>query len=82
MAREVAETATLSGCHKEAAQKLLDAAHEYWAWRNKHGMHGAVCWIEDDSGRLLVFTRGEYARQIQEAIRSEDGYLSGPAWGQ
>jgi hypothetical protein len=48
-----------------AAVKALDAMHEFW----KLCPHkGAVQWIEDTDGRLLVFTRGEYRGAIRDAI--------------
>ncbi len=79
--REITVASTVKGDHNKAAQKLLDAAHEYWRWRQKHGIHGAVVWIQDCDGRLIVFTRGEYAEAVQRAIRESDGYLAGPEWG-
>lgn len=48
-----------------AAAKVLDAMHEFWKLAPGGG---AVQWIEDTDGRLVVFTRGEYRQQIREAI--------------
>lgn len=78
---EIVEASTICGKHMEAAQTLLDAAHEYWHWRQRHGLHGAVIWLRDDNGRLLVFTRGEYADRIERTMREVDGFAAGPAWG-
>jgi hypothetical protein len=80
-ASEITVAATIQGRHMEEAQKMLDAVHEYWSWRQRNNLHGAVCWVRDDSGRLVVFTRGEYAETIERAIREETGFLSGPSWG-
>ena len=61
--------------HEEACQKMLNAVHEYFNWRSRNGMKGAVIWVKDDCGRLVVFTRGEYASDIERVIRQHDGYL-------
>lgn len=47
--------------------KLLDAAMEYWEAAHKAGINGAVIWLQGDKG-LVVFTRGEYRRQIMQNI--------------
>jgi hypothetical protein len=39
--------------------------HEFWKLQP---FGGAVQWIEDWDGRLIVFTRGEYRQAIREAI--------------
>ena len=49
----------------EAAQKALDAMHEFW---KMSPMRGAVQWIEDVEGRLVIFTRGEYREKIRSII--------------
>ena len=49
----------------EAARKVLDAMHEYF---DLDPSGGAVRWIEDDSGRVVIFTRGEYRDRIMGAI--------------
>lgn len=55
---------------KEAGQKLLEAAYEFWSACQQEGQHGAVQWLEDCSGQLLVFTRGEYRQTIMNNISS------------
>ena len=50
---------------REAAQKAIDAMHEFF---RVHPSHGAVIWLEDDAGRVLVFTRGEYRDKLMAAI--------------
>jgi hypothetical protein len=48
-----------------AAQKAIDAMHDFWKLAP---CGGAVQWIEDTDGRLIVFTRGEYRDAIRNAI--------------
>lgn len=48
-----------------AAQKVINDMHEFWKLQP---MRGAVQWIEDTDGRLVVFTRGEYKQAIKDAI--------------
>lgn len=46
---------------------LMVEANKYWTQANaKH--HGAVQWIQDDSGALLIFTRGEYRDKLMKGI--------------
>ncbi len=60
-------TITKTDPRHEAALRALDAMHEYW----KLAPHrGAVQWIEDADGRLVVFSRGEYRSQILEGIEA------------
>lgn len=53
---------------KDAAKKLLAAAHEFWKACCAEGQYGAVQWVTDDTGALLIFTRGEYRPQLMENI--------------
>ncbi len=48
-----------------AAQRVLHAMHDFWKLAPSGG---AVQWIEDADGHLVVFTRGEYRTAIREAI--------------
>lgn len=41
-------------------QALLDAAYDYWRAMQKAGQGGALFWLDDSSGRTVIFTRGEY----------------------
>lgn len=43
---------------------LLEAAHDYWSAYKRAVGGAAVVWLEDDYGRLVVFTRGEYRDEI------------------
>jgi hypothetical protein len=52
----------------QAAQKLLDAAQEFWKECNKAGQFGAVQWLQGDDRSLVVFTRGEYRHQLLSQI--------------
>ena len=48
-----------------AAQRVLHAMHDFWKLSHTGG---AVQWIEDGDGHLVVFTRGEHRAAIREAI--------------
>lgn len=48
-----------------AAKAALESMHAYW---KIDPFHGAVQWIEDTEGRVIVFTRGEYREKIMRAI--------------
>lgn len=52
----------------KTAQKLLNAAHAFWEASWLSGSHGAVRWLEDDQGRLLIYSRGEYREQLLRNI--------------
>jgi hypothetical protein len=52
----------------ELARALGDAAQEYWKEYQQSVGSAAVVWVEYDDGRLVAFTRGEYARDIKAAI--------------
>lgn len=74
---EISELSVIGNkAHEEACKKMLDAVHEYFNWRQRNGLHGAVIWVRDSDGRLVVFTRGEYADVIETGIRERDGYLT------
>ena len=49
-----------SGELKKAAQKLLDAAMNYWEVYAKETGGAAVVWVSDSDDRLVILTRGEY----------------------
>lgn len=51
-----------------AAQKLLDAAHEFWKACIAEGQGGAVQWLIGSQGELIVFTRGEYRGTLMANI--------------
>lgn len=55
---------------QEKAQALLDAAQEYYEACYEANERGAVRWLEDTDGRLLIFTRGEYKHQLLENIET------------
>ncbi len=46
-----------------AAIKAIDAMHDYW---KLNPCRGAVQWLEDSDGRVLIFTRGEYRDRIMQ----------------
>jgi hypothetical protein len=47
------------------AMELMEAAERF---REAFPGQAAVRWLEDTSGRLIVFTRGEYKEAIRKAI--------------
>ena len=58
----------------DAGKKLIEAAYEFWELHQKHCGHGAVVWLEDDSGHFVLFTRGEYKSAILRAAGIETHY--------
>ena len=56
------------------AQRLIIAAHAYWKKLGSEIGQRAVIWLEDTSGRLAIFTRGEYREQLMRNI----GLINGP----
>lgn len=66
---------------KVAARVLLDAARAYFAAYTNAGLRGAVVWVEDTDGRLVLLTRGEYRDELMRGVHR----LSGEnihRWGQ
>jgi hypothetical protein len=58
-----------SGLYRRG-KTLLKAAYEYWQEHQRVCGSHAVVWLKDESGKLVVFTRGEFADLImQNAIR-------------
>lgn len=56
----------------ECGQKLLDAAYAYWEMCNKiNKLGGAVVWLEDGTKGMVIFTRGEYGRQLVSNIERQ-----------
>lgn len=64
----IKETATIQDPEiNKLAKNLIKAAYAFWIARQR--IHSsAVVWLEDDDGKLLVFTRSEYADQIKQVI--------------
>ena len=52
----------------EAAKRLLAAAHEFWKACNAEGQYGAVQWLTDTDGALIIFTRGEYKDRLMRNV--------------
>jgi hypothetical protein len=48
-----------------AAKRVLEAMFEFWKLAP---FGGAVQWIEDIRGRVVVFTRGEYRDRMMRAV--------------
>lgn len=53
---------------KDAGAELLRAAYAYWKAYQKTLGSGAVIWLEDTDGKLVIFTRGEYRQQLMSNI--------------
>lgn len=53
---------------RDAGQKLLDAAHEFWDACREEGQYGAVQWLEATDGAIVIFTRGEYRHTLLNNI--------------
>lgn len=53
---------------RAAAQKVLDAAMEYFHAYRKATGGAAVVWIKDTDGRMVILTRGEYSDTLMRNI--------------
>lgn len=53
---------------QKAGQALLDAAYAYWEIAQKARTGGALFWLDDDAGRTVIFTRGEYRNTLMSNI--------------
>lgn len=49
---------------------LLEAAQDYWQACYDSGGTGAVKYLTDEHGRMVVFTRGEYRYELFKNIFS------------
>ena len=66
--KSLVTTVTVKQKTEELAEKLFDAAFEYWDHFHCNHGSGAVVWVEDTQGRMIVLTRGEYKQQVKDAI--------------
>ncbi len=55
----------LNDPRRAAATAVLDAMHAYF---KLDPCGGAVRWIEDTDGRVVIFTRGEYRDKLMDAV--------------
>jgi hypothetical protein len=53
---------------KAAAIRLLESAQAFWEACAIEGQYGAVQWLEDCDGRLLIYTRGEYRQELMSQV--------------
>lgn len=61
----------------ELADKAQLAAYKYWQEYQKTFGHAAVVWLKNnETGHLLIFTRGEYSEQLLAAIPKDHAELS------
>ena len=49
----------------QAAREVIEAMHKFFKLQPHNG---AVQWIEDDTGRVVIFTRGEYRHALMGAV--------------
>ena len=49
-----------------AAQHLIEAAHEFWMLYQQQYGSAAVVWVDSVDGHFVLFTRGEYKQGILE----------------
>jgi len=52
-------------------KKLIESAYNYWKQYQKELGSAAVVWLEAEDGHFVLFTRGEYKRQILSAANRE-----------
>jgi phosphopantetheinyl transferase (holo-ACP synthase) len=60
--------ATITAELDEKATALLAAAYAFWEAHQKAYGTGAVVWLGDDDGKLVVFTRMEYRDGIMGVV--------------
>ena len=53
----------------KAAEALIEAAHAFWVAKDRAGSSSAVQWLFDTEGAFFLYSRGEYAKKIQEAVK-------------
>ena len=54
---------------QKAGERLMDAAYEYWEMCAKTGLvNGAVVFLTDADGKMVIFTRGEYRHALMTNI--------------
>jgi hypothetical protein len=61
---------TVEQLHKDA-QEFLAAGLRFWEGRAKAGMSGAIAWYKDSNKGMVIFTRGEYSRQLVDNIENQ-----------
>jgi hypothetical protein len=58
---------------REAGDKLLAAAAEFWRACHAEGQYGAVQWLTGSGGELVIYTRGEYRDRLMANITHQPG---------
>ncbi len=56
---------------KDASDRLLNAARDYFNIMRKHNLAGGCIWLMSESGELVIFTRGEYKDQLMRQIEMD-----------
>lgn len=59
------QTIKLDDPRHAAAKKALNAMHDFF---KLSPMCGAVQWIQDSDGRVIIFTRGEYRSDLLSVV--------------
>lgn len=45
---------------EKVGERFLEAGLAYWEAMHKAGIDGAISWLQDRDGALVLYTRGEY----------------------
>ena len=53
---------------KASADRLMEAAHDYFKAMSKHNLAGGCIWLTDEAGAMVIFTRGEYRQTLLRNI--------------
>jgi hypothetical protein len=65
---ELTTNTTPTGELRDAAERLLQAAMDYHDAYRQAGLSGAVVWVKDADGRMVILTRGEYGSTLMRNI--------------
>lgn len=58
---------------REAGQKLLDAAVEFFDACRAEGQDGSVQWLQGSGGELVIFTQGMYRERLMLNVHNLPG---------
>jgi len=71
---------------KDITTRVFETCYEHWKILNACGNRGAVKWSENESGAMVLYTRGEYKKAILKNVfelnhpRQDDIQLSDKHW--
>jgi hypothetical protein len=61
------------------AHEAMNAAYAYWEAYQKENHQSAVVWLRnDETGHLLIFTRGEYSQRLLAAVPGSNDIMYEP----